>query len=92
VARFSRTKIQQFLVRGRQAETKAERGRALEDLICYVFETVPGIGITERNIIDTFHSEEIDVAFWNDKSKQGFPFLPQILLDLACQKSRYSLV
>jgi len=45
-----------------------------------VFETVPGIVITERNTFDPFHSEEIDVAFWNDKSRQGLPFLPQILL------------
>ncbi|HED04125.1 MAG TPA: hypothetical protein ENI60_05090, partial [Candidatus Fraserbacteria bacterium] len=62
------------------AATTAAQGRALEDLICYVFTQVPGISITRRNEMNTFHTEEIDVALWNDGHADGFFFLPNIIL------------
>jgi len=57
-----------------------DKGQALENLICYIFEKVPGIPITKRNTSNVFHSEEIDIAFWNDKDIKGFHFLPNIIL------------
>lgn len=60
--------------------TMADRGKALEDLICYVFGQVPGISITRRNAMNEFHTEEIDVALWNEHHRDGLPFLPHIIL------------
>lgn len=62
--------------------TTAEKGKALEDLICYLFEKVPGIEIARRNALNQFQTEETDVALWNNKPKNGFHFLPyQILVE-----------
>ena len=60
--------------------TNAERGRAYEDLICYVFSQVPGISITRRNEMNVFETEEIDVAVWNDGHTEGLFFLSNIIL------------
>ena len=65
---------------GANAQNTAAQGKALEDLICYVFGQVPGISITLRNTKNTFRTEEIDVALWNEKEKQGLHFLPNIIL------------
>ena len=60
--------------------TNYEKGRALEDLFCHLFSLVPGITVTRRNTLSTFHDEEVDVAFWNERLHGGFPFLPYVLL------------
>lgn len=65
---------------GTNGVTTADRGRALEDLICYIFAQVPGIAITRRNELNAFLTEEIDVALWNDGHPDGFFFLPNIIL------------
>ena len=80
MARVSQAGIQRFLERGDNGQTTTERGRALESLICYLFGKMPGISVTRRNWLDTFKSEEIDVAFWNDRNPRGLFFLPYIIL------------
>lgn len=60
--------------------TNQIKGRAFEDLACYLFGLIPGIIITARNQMNTFHNEEIDVAIWNEKSDEGLFFLPHIIL------------
>ncbi len=60
--------------------TNQIKGRAFEDLACYIFETVPGISIALRNQFNAFNNEEIDVAIWNDKNRHGLPFLPNTVL------------
>ncbi len=80
MARISRERIQQFLSVGDNAATTAEKGRALEDLICYLFEKIPGISVTRRNTLNQFQSEEIDVAFWNRPNPNGLYFLQNIIL------------
>jgi hypothetical protein len=72
--------IQKYFQAGNQAKTTFEKGRALEDLVCYLFEQVPGVSIGKRNALNTFKSEEIDVAFWNRMDVEGFYFLPTIIL------------
>ena len=72
--------IKKYLEASEKSETTVEKGRALEDLICYLFEQVPGVNTGKRNILNTFKSEEIDVAFWNRMEADGFYFLPQIIL------------
>jgi hypothetical protein len=60
--------------------TTAVKGRAFEDLICYLFEQIPGVEITQRNVMNPFNTEELDVAIWNDKKSRGLHFLPHIVL------------
>jgi hypothetical protein len=60
--------------------TTAEQGRALEDLVCDLFNLVPGVEITHRNPLNAFHTEEIDVAIWNEQHADGFFFLPYVVL------------
>lgn len=72
--------IQGFIDAGQNAQTTAEQGRALEDLICYVMGLVPGVAITHRNEMNAFETEEIDVAVWNDRAADGLFFLPDIVL------------
>jgi len=72
--------IQAFIEVGRNGHTTAEKGRALEDLICYVMSQIPGVAITHRNELNAFETEEIDVAIWNDAAAEGLFFLPNIIL------------
>lgn len=63
--------------------TKYHKGKALEDLICFLFETVPGI-ITRRNKKNTFDTEEVDIFLWNEFAPAGLPspaFPPYILVE-----------
>lgn len=80
MARISQQRIQQFLTTGDSAPTTVLKGRALEDLICYLFEKIPGISVTRRNTLNQFQSEEIDVAFWNKPHPKGLYFLQNIIL------------
>ncbi len=75
-----RATVEAYVEAGTNGETMADQGRALEDLICYVFTQVPGISITRRNEMNAFQTEEIDVALWNDGHPDGFFFLPNIIL------------
>lgn len=75
---YSKKRMATFL-NGNAGSTTAT-GRTFEDLICYLFQKVPGIIITKKNSFNYFRSEEIDVAFWNDKTSNGFYFLPYIIL------------
>jgi hypothetical protein len=72
--------IEMLLSRGASAQTTKEKGDMLEDLICYLFERIPGIAVSKRNKRNVFDTEEIDVAFFNDRVPGGLPFLPWIIL------------
>lgn len=72
--------IQAFFEFGEKGATTAIQGRALEDLVCYLFSQIPGVTITRRNRVNTFASEEIDVALWNNCEAAGLFFLPNIIL------------
>ena len=80
MASYSKPRIDHFLLRSDNAQSTADKGRALEDLTCYVFEKVPGISIAKRNAMNAFDTEEIDIALWNERSSRGFSFLPHIIL------------
>ena len=62
------------------AANSFDKGRALEDFICFLFPNVPGIEIAQRNTLNAFSTEELDVALWNDRSPTGLYFLPHIVL------------
>ncbi len=80
MAAYSKKAILEFLAKGDAATTTSEKGKALEDLICYLFEKIPGLSLTERNVKNAYESEEIDVAFFNDQHAAGLKFLSQILI------------
>ena len=46
----------------------ASKGRKLEELVRYVFEKIPGVEFYKSNIINNPGSEEIGVAFFNNKA------------------------
>jgi hypothetical protein len=78
---YSADVIGGFLLRCDDASaTTTERGKALEDLICYLFECVPGVTVEDRNAMNVAGTEEIDVALWNDKALNGLDFLPNVIL------------
>lgn len=78
--RIPSTGLERLFRKCDDASTNHEKGQALEDLICDVFGIVPGISVARRNTLSTFRDEEVDVALWNDKFPEGFPFLPHIIL------------
>jgi hypothetical protein len=80
MATIDQATVQAFIDAGANAPDTTTQGRALENLIAYVFEQVPGIAITRRNTTNVFQSEEVDVAFFNDRVVGGLPFLPNIIL------------
>jgi Restriction endonuclease len=80
VAAYSKTRVLKRLALAASGNGNQEKGRALEDLACYIFEKVPGISIAKRNALNDFSSEEIDVAFWNKKVKRGFYFLDDVVI------------
>jgi hypothetical protein len=80
VASLARRRIRTLLDTGRDGATTAVKGRALEDLVCYVFGKVPGISVTHRNVLNAFDTEEIDVALFNERRTRALDFLPSILL------------
>jgi hypothetical protein len=80
VSPIDRSTVLAHIERGRRGATRAAQGRALEDLICYVLTRVPGVSVTRRNRKNAFNCEEVDVALWNDRPRNGFSFLPEIIL------------
>jgi hypothetical protein len=76
VPAIDQQQVQGYIDAGINAATTAEQGKALEDLICYLFNLVPGIVITHRNEMNVFDTEEIDVALFNEEIVS----LPNIIL------------
>jgi hypothetical protein len=60
--------------------TNAAKGKALEDLACYLLDSIPGIAITARNELNTFATEEIDVACKNENDPAGLGALADFFL------------
>lgn len=60
--------------------TAAAKGKAFEDLSCYMLGAIPGIKITARNELNTFATEELDVACKNDGDPTGLGSLADFLL------------
>lgn len=62
------------------AATNAARGKAFEELACYLFSNIPGVTITSRNEMNTFATEEIDVACYNIQDPAGLRSLNPFFL------------
>lgn len=77
---ISQARVRRFLRDSQNAPTTKAKGQLFEDLVCYIFKKVPGITVAKRNTLNPYHSEEIDVSFWNEKRAGGFSFLPNLIL------------
>jgi hypothetical protein len=80
MALYNINTINSYLNAGNNGATTAVKGKAFEDLICYLFDLIPGVEITQRNRMNAFNTEELDVAIWNDKKPKGLFYLPHIVL------------
>ena len=77
---YSRRTVAKHFQRAAKATTTTEKGKALEDLACYLFEKIPGVSVAERNQKNTYATEEIDVAFWNELDPAGLKSFNAIIL------------
>src|SRR5688500_17847246 len=77
---ISTRRVRRYLTVGQNGIDTTSRGRALEDLICYVFGALPGVEIVERNALNNFATEEVDVAVWNNRHSAGLHFMPNVFL------------
>jgi hypothetical protein len=80
VAALSQVRLQQLFAEGDAATIGQHKGKKLEELIRYVFEKIPGVEFYKCNIVNAPGSEEVDVAFFNNKSARGLSFLENLLL------------
>lgn len=72
--------INRYFKAGDNAVTSEQRGNALENLVRYLFERIPGVRLSEQAVIVANGSEELDLVFWNDRLPKGLPFLPNVLM------------
>ena len=80
MAKYSSHTVNGLLAMCNNGATTAVRGKAFEDLISYLFDRIPGVEITQRNALNAFNTEEVDIAIWNNRKSTGLYFLPHIVL------------
>jgi hypothetical protein len=80
MARYSKARIAALLSACDNAKTNAAAGRALEDLVAYLFEKMPGVELYDRNILDAPRAHELDLAFWSLPAKSPISFLDSIVI------------
>jgi hypothetical protein len=80
MALYSQATIRQHLQVADTAPVAATKGKAFEHLACYVFGMIPGFEISARNEMNTYATEEIDIAFWNEQDPTGLKSLNAIIL------------
>lgn len=77
---YDTQKIVQIIKESTESNQTYEKGKLFEDLACYLFETIPGIVIAQRNAMNQYNTEEVDVSIWNDKVADGLHFLNNLFL------------
>jgi hypothetical protein len=80
MAAYDPAVIRSYLAIVDNPESNAAKGKAFEDLACYLLNAVPGIKITARNAHNTFATEEIDVAAMNENHPAGLGGLVDFFL------------
>lgn len=80
MADFSSAVLKAYLERANDSANSTHvRGRAFEDVLEHVFAAVPGCDV-QRNSLNRFASEEIDLSVMNFKDADGLRALPEIFL------------
>jgi hypothetical protein len=72
-------RIKSLLDEAATAPDTDAQGKAYERLAEYIFGEVPGC-ITERDVMNVFETEQIDVAVGNARYPDGLALLPDVLL------------
>ena len=68
---YSRETINEFIENGKISSNTHEKGQILQDLVCYLFEKIPGIKVYETNIMNYYSTEELDIVLWNEQEMDG---------------------
>ena len=79
MVKISSAKIMNLLNRRESRFQTTKKGKTLEDLVCYLFEEIPGLNLAARNTFDSSKREELDLVFWNKRYRNGLYFLPSIV-------------
>ena len=74
---FPHTKIAKRLKEGDAATTAKGKGEALEDVVEWIFCTLPGIRVLKRNIVDNAVTTEVDLLLYNDPKQTPVQFLSE---------------
>jgi len=85
VALIDRAKVASFWAAADAAANSDAKGALLEELICYLFEQIPGVGVFRRNALNAFGTEEIDIALFNARHEDGLYFLEDNMLLVECK-------
>lgn len=80
MAAFDPAVIQGYLRLIDNPASHSAKGKALEELACYLLNGIPGVRITARNALNTFATEEIDVACRNENDPSGLGALCDFFL------------
>ena len=80
MAAYDPAVIQQYFAIVDNPPNHAAKGKAFEDLACYLLNGIPGLTITARNEMNTFATEEIDVACKNDNDPTGLGTLADFFI------------
>jgi hypothetical protein len=79
--KYDASRIQELLARCDDANlSNTARGRALETLVAELFTAIPGVTFDERDRLDVFEAQEIDVGIWNDGDSLGLQGFEQVIL------------
>ncbi len=76
MVKISTAKIKKELNRSLNVRNTTEKGKILEDLICYIFEKVPRVSENKRNVFSRSRSQELDIIFKNKGGQNGMYFFP----------------
>ncbi|WP_149824696.1 restriction endonuclease [Streptomyces tailanensis] len=80
MANFDSSVLKSHLDRANDpANSTYVRGRAFEDALEHVFAAVPGCDV-QRNSLNRFISEEVDISVMNFREENGLRALPEIFL------------
>lgn len=80
MAAYDTAVIQGYLAIVDNSSTNAAKGKAFEDLACYLLDGIPGVRVTARNEMNTFATEEIDVVCKSENDPSGLGGLVDFFL------------
>ncbi len=77
---YSKDKVRRLLNESDEAPNSHIKGDKLEQLVRYLFEKIPSVKFSEKNILDGPRAHEIDLAFWHPDRSAGLCFLDPLII------------
>lgn len=82
---FFQARVDAYLRRAGDPNSPPDRrGKYYENMLAYLLESVPGCQV-QRNTLNYYGTEEVDITVANEKADGGFRMLPEIFL-VECKK------